>query len=134
MKRYLIIAVLAIMACATSCTHKDLCEDHREHAHRYHIQIIADYRYDWEEQIYVDSLVQKAKEMQEDGMDYVEISLFEDTIDIPAFASFSGLQEDMPNMYNDYEDIEAVKPWNDVLYVDAQVVEPDALPSPMLTD
>lgn len=52
MKRYLIIAVLAIMACATSCTHKDLCEDHREHAHRYHIQIIADYRYDWEEQIY----------------------------------------------------------------------------------
>ena len=52
MKRYLIIAVLAIMACATSCVHKDLCENHREHAHRYHIQIIADYRYDWEEQIY----------------------------------------------------------------------------------
>ena len=52
MKRYIIIAVLAVMACMTSCVHKDLCEDHRSHAHRYHIQIIADYRYDWEEQIY----------------------------------------------------------------------------------
>ena len=52
MKRYFIIAVLAVMTCATSCVHKDLCEDHRAHAHRYHIQIIADYRYDWEEQIY----------------------------------------------------------------------------------
>ena len=40
------------MTCAISCVHKDLCEDHRAHAHRYHIQIIADYRYDWEEQIY----------------------------------------------------------------------------------
>ena len=49
MKRYLIIAVLAIMACATSCNHKELCVDHRPHAHRYHINIIADYRYDWEE-------------------------------------------------------------------------------------
>ena len=52
MKRYFIIAVLAVMTCATSCVHKDLCEDHRAHAHRYHIQIIADYRYDWEEHIY----------------------------------------------------------------------------------
>ncbi len=52
MKRYFIIAVLAVMTCATSCVHKELCEDHRSHAHRYHIEIIADYRYDWEEQIY----------------------------------------------------------------------------------
>lgn len=52
MKRYFIIAVLAVMTCATSCVHKDLCEDHRAHAHRYHIQIVADYRYDWEEHIY----------------------------------------------------------------------------------
>jgi hypothetical protein len=52
MKRYFIIAVLAIVTCATSCVHKDLCEDHREHAHRYHINIIADYRYDWEEHIF----------------------------------------------------------------------------------
>ena len=33
----------------TSCTHKELCYDHRTHAHRYHVNIIADYRYDWEE-------------------------------------------------------------------------------------
>ena len=52
MKRYIIIAVLAVVTCATSCVHKDLCVDHREHAHRYHIEIIADYRYDWEEHIY----------------------------------------------------------------------------------
>jgi hypothetical protein len=55
MKRYLIIAAMAVMALATSCVHKDLCEDHREHAHRYHINIIADYRYDWEEHIFEDA-------------------------------------------------------------------------------
>lgn len=55
MKRYIIIAVLAVVTCATSCVHKDLCVDHREHAHRYHINIIADYRYDWEEHIFEDA-------------------------------------------------------------------------------
>jgi hypothetical protein len=41
----LIAAALAII----SCTHKELCYHHRDHAHRNHINIIADYRYDWEE-------------------------------------------------------------------------------------
>jgi hypothetical protein len=33
----------------TACEHKNLCINHSEHAHRYHVNIIADYRYDWEE-------------------------------------------------------------------------------------
>jgi hypothetical protein len=33
----------------TACEHKNLCIHHSEHAHRYHVNIIADYRYDWEE-------------------------------------------------------------------------------------
>lgn len=49
MKRYLSIAVLMLMVAITSCEHKDLCEHHRDHAHRYHVNIIANYRYDWEE-------------------------------------------------------------------------------------
>lgn len=49
MKRYSSLLILAIVVALSSCTHKELCEDHREHAHRYHINIIADYRYDWEE-------------------------------------------------------------------------------------
>ena len=48
MKRFIGILTLVLMA-ATSCTHKELCFNHREHAHKYHVNIIADYRYDWEE-------------------------------------------------------------------------------------
>ena len=49
MKRYLQITLVMALVALFSCTHKELCENHREHAHRYHINIIADYRYDWEE-------------------------------------------------------------------------------------
>ena len=49
MKRFVGILTLVLMAVTTSCTHKELCVNHREHAHKYHINIIADYRYDWEE-------------------------------------------------------------------------------------
>ena len=53
MKRYLIYIIVAtISLVASSCvayTHKDLCENHREHAHRYHVKVLADYRCDWEE-------------------------------------------------------------------------------------
>ena len=53
MKRYLYIYIIAaISIIATSCsayTHKELCENHREHAHRYHVEVVADYRCDWEE-------------------------------------------------------------------------------------
>ncbi len=48
MKGYLSVIAL-VLTVLTSCEHKDLCVDHREHAHRYHINVIADYRYDWEE-------------------------------------------------------------------------------------
>lgn len=51
MKRYLPLLTLSLVliVALTSCIHKDLCVDHIEHAHRYHINVIADYRYDWEE-------------------------------------------------------------------------------------
>lgn len=49
MKRYLSIIILMAVVALSACDHKDLCYHHREHAHRYHINIIADYRYDWEE-------------------------------------------------------------------------------------
>ena len=49
MKRYLRILSLAMFAVLSSCTHKDLCLNHPEHAHRYHVNVIADYRYEWEE-------------------------------------------------------------------------------------
>ena len=49
MRRYFNILIMVVMVAASSCNHKDLCYDHRDHAHRYHINIIADYRYDWEE-------------------------------------------------------------------------------------
>lgn len=51
MKRYLIYIILGltILISPTSCNHKELCYDHHNHAHKYHINVIADYRYDWEE-------------------------------------------------------------------------------------
>ena len=48
MKRYL--SILIALLCLTSCfEHKELCYTHSEHAHRYHVNIVADYRCDWEE-------------------------------------------------------------------------------------
>lgn len=49
MKKFLRILAFATVLVAMSCNHKDLCYHHRDHAHRYHINVIADYRYDWEE-------------------------------------------------------------------------------------
>lgn len=37
------------MVLLSSCTHKELCYTHSEHAHKYHVSVQADYRYDWEE-------------------------------------------------------------------------------------
>lgn len=49
MKKYItIIAALAALA-LSSCQHKELCYNHDEHALRYHVQINADYRFEWEE-------------------------------------------------------------------------------------
>ena len=48
MKRLILIsAIIALVL--PSCQHKDLCMHHREHAHKFHMNIVADYRYDWEE-------------------------------------------------------------------------------------
>ena len=49
MKRYFTLFGILFAVVLTACEHKDLCSDHRDHAHRYHINVIADYRYDWEE-------------------------------------------------------------------------------------
>ena len=50
MKQIFSILTLTSLMLVTSCEHKDLCYNHPEHAHRYHINVIADYRTDWEEQ------------------------------------------------------------------------------------
>ena len=42
-----ILAFLAVLF--SSCEHKELCFNHREHAYRYHIDINAEYQQDWEE-------------------------------------------------------------------------------------
>ena len=50
MKRIYIYILIGITAAsATSCVHKELCYDHNGHAHKYHVMIDADYRYEWEE-------------------------------------------------------------------------------------
>ena len=48
MKRLALISAILVFI-LPSCQHKDLCYHHREHAHKHHVRIIADYRYDWEE-------------------------------------------------------------------------------------
>ena len=48
-KLFLIMAGIMFLAVTTSCEHKDLCYNHPEHAHKYHIKVVADYRLDWEE-------------------------------------------------------------------------------------
>lgn len=49
MKRYLTITALLLTMGLSACTHKELCTDHYPHAFRNHINVIADYRQDWEE-------------------------------------------------------------------------------------
>ena len=51
MKRFVYILALLLSLVVTSCVHKELCVDHRPHAHRHHINVIADYRLDWEENL-----------------------------------------------------------------------------------
>lgn len=48
MKKLILISAILVLV-LPSCQHKDLCYHHREHAHKYHMNIVADYRYDWEE-------------------------------------------------------------------------------------
>lgn len=52
MKRFIsILTLLVALVAISSCTHKELCDTHSSHAHRYHMNVIADYRLDWEENI-----------------------------------------------------------------------------------
>ena len=50
MRRLLNILLLSLMLVVTSCEHKDLCLYHHDHAHKYYINVIPEYRLDWEEQ------------------------------------------------------------------------------------
>lgn len=50
MRSYLqILSVGMLLLGITSCSHKELCVTHHEHALRYNVNIVADYRCDWEE-------------------------------------------------------------------------------------
>lgn len=49
MTKYGLMLCGALMLTGISCQHQELCYDHPPHANRYHINIVADYRYDWEE-------------------------------------------------------------------------------------
>lgn len=49
MKRIIKILSLVMVVVLSSCAHKDLCVDHNAHSHKFHINVIADYRMDWEE-------------------------------------------------------------------------------------
>ena len=49
MKRLWQASLMILLLAATACEHKDLCVDHREHAHRYHIHVLPEYRMVWEE-------------------------------------------------------------------------------------
>lgn len=50
MNRYLkILYLIACIPLVVACEHKELCYDHNDHAHRYHINVVADYRLEWEE-------------------------------------------------------------------------------------
>ena len=58
MKKLILISAFLVLV-LPSCQHKDLCFHHREHAHKYHMNIVADYRYDWEENYgYIDWMSQ----------------------------------------------------------------------------
>lgn len=49
MKKLLYTLAGLFMMATTSCEHKELCFHHADHAQKYHIKVVADYRYDWEE-------------------------------------------------------------------------------------
>lgn len=49
MKRLLNILLLSLVLVATSCEHKELCLYHHDHAHKYYINVLPEYRFEWEE-------------------------------------------------------------------------------------
>ena len=51
MRKLVHILTLFLLLVTTSCVHKELCEIHSDHAHRFHIKVLASYRLDWEENL-----------------------------------------------------------------------------------
>lgn len=49
MRNRVLFALLSALVLFTSCEYKELCYNHEEHALHWHINLIADYRQDWED-------------------------------------------------------------------------------------
>lgn len=58
-------------------------------------------------------LLNVAKELAEEGLDYVEISLYEPDEDIPATVNFCAAEAREPDGWVDFADIEVVNPWTE---------------------
>ena len=56
-------------------------------------------------------LLKVAKELVDEGMDYVEISLSEPDDDLPAMVSFCAAEADGLDSWTDFDDLEVVNPW-----------------------
>lgn len=82
----------------------------------------------------LEDLIDRVTEMEDHSMDFVEIKLQEADEDEPAHVVIRGHRLDVPGGVFLYDDIEAAELPNEIIYVDAEVVDPEALPSPMLPD
>ncbi len=49
MKKLQYILLLLLVVVVASCEHKELCLYHHDHAHKYYINVIPEYRLEWEE-------------------------------------------------------------------------------------
>ena len=56
-------------------------------------------------------LLKVAKELVEEGMDYVEISLSEPDEELPAMVSFCATEAGELDGWTDFDDLEVVNPW-----------------------
>ena len=60
--------------------------------------------------IKVSDLYQRAKEMMDDEMDFVTISLDPPEKDLPACVSFAAWQKSCPEAQTDYEELDVIPP------------------------
>lgn len=56
-------------------------------------------------------LLKVAKELVEEGMDYVEISLSEPDEELPAMVSFCAAEVGELDGWTDFDELEVVNPW-----------------------
>lgn len=56
-------------------------------------------------------LLKAAKELVEEGMDYVEISLFEPDEELPAMVSFCATEAGELDGWTDFDDLEVIDPF-----------------------